>query len=104
MLFRIIKRLWIARFDPREENAELATQLWNQSGYETPLALCDAVLEDVTHHNVCVQQASAKALAELLKLSGGQQSEVVVEVTEKLLNIYKLKLEMVPAKKDQFDR
>lgn len=97
---RLTRRLWVAKYDVTEENQDIANQLWDDANFEIPLVLTDELLNDVIHPEPCIQKSAALALVAVLK----EDSSVVKNVLDQLLEIYKEKLIMIPPKLDQFDR
>ncbi|KAG5899951.1 hypothetical protein JTB14_002498 [Gonioctena quinquepunctata] len=97
---KVFKRIWIASFDENDENRDLAKQLWKQGNMEFPASLTEELLSDIEHPVECVQGAAAKALAALLETDLEQ-----VEITlQRLIQLYKDRLKMIPAKSDEFGR
>lgn len=69
---------------------ELANKVWDLAKLNCHLdGLCEDLLGDVVHPVSAIQEAGAHALAELLKQSNPQLTEVTLGL---LLNIYKEKL------------
>lgn len=69
---------------------ELANKVWDAAKLNCHLdGLCEDLLGDIIHPVNPIQQAGAHALAELLKQSNMQMTEVTLGL---LLNIYKEKL------------
>lgn len=97
---KLIRRVWVARFDVNEENIDLADALWINAKFEVPIVLTDELLKDVIHPEPCIQKAGASALVAVLK----EDPSMVKSVLDQLLEIYNEKLTMIPAVLDQFDR
>lgn len=97
---KINKRIWIIKFDENEENRLLAEKLWNLANLQFPASRCCELLSDIEHPVECVQLAASHALACLLK----QNAEQVESILKKLLQLYKDRLQMIPAKLDEFGR
>lgn len=97
---KLIRRVWVARFDVNEENIDLADALWTNAKFEVPIVLTDELLKDVIHPEPCIQKAGASALVAVLK----EDPSMVKSVLDQLLEIYNEKLTMIPAVLDQFDR
>ncbi|KMY91456.1 uncharacterized protein Dsimw501_GD28194 [Drosophila simulans] len=94
----IIKRIWVAKHDPEEENRELALFLWNTAKF--PLPGYVDIIDDITHSETCIQKSASESLIPLLA-----GDEVVIKcVIKKLFSIYKAKLALLPPVLDQFDR
>ncbi|XP_049938173.1 eIF-2-alpha kinase activator GCN1 [Schistocerca serialis cubense] len=97
---RLIKRIWVARFDVCPENRALADKLWDISQMRFPTALYEELLTDIIHPVEEIQRAAAEALAALLR----EEMGLVEPVLEKLLAIYHEKLAILPPKLDSFGR
>ncbi|XP_044271833.1 eIF-2-alpha kinase activator GCN1 [Tribolium madens] len=97
---KISKRIWIAKFDENEENQILAEKLWELAKLEFPAYLSEELMPDIEHPVECVQVAASRALAALLQ----DNKEQVQETLEKLLKLYNQRLQMIPAKLDEFGR
>lgn len=100
LVMEITRRIWVAKYDVKEENRELAHTLWSEAGLNFPVDKCEILLADVEHPVECVQQAASQALATLLE----DQPTMVDRVLKKLLSLYKERLTMVPPKLDEFGR
>lgn len=96
----VYKRIWIARFDENEENRSLAQQLWEKANMEFPVMLSDILLDDIEHPVESVQSAAAKSLAALLETDQSQ----VEDTLKHLIQLYKDRLKMIPARVDEFGR
>lgn len=96
-----IRRLWIAKHDVCEENKEIAEVLWENARLTVPnTGFTDELMKDIIHPESDIQRATALALVSVLE----EDSSSLKEVIKKLFAIYNEKLEMIPAKVDQFDR
>lgn len=100
LLSRIIRRLWIAKYDVSAENRILANDLWDSTNLEFPVSLIEDVLSDIIHPELCIQKAAACSLVPILM----QDTSLVCGVLKKLLETYNEKLTLIPPKLDQFDR
>lgn len=96
----LIRRLWVANHDVSEEIKQLACVLWEQSKFDVPIVMCDELLKDVIHPELCIQKASALAIVSILK----EDPSLVEGVLDQLLEIYADKIKMIPAQLDQFER
>lgn len=97
---KLIRRLWVAKHDPDEEIKLLAETLWEDGNFEVPIVLCDELMKDVIHPELSIQKSAAASLVTLLK----DDPTLVDSILAQLLDIYREKLTMIPAKLDQFDR
>lgn len=103
----LCQRVWVAKFDQDStENAKFAEQLWQKARLSGMIKgdqrLADDVLSDVVHPMTCIREASAEALAAILK-SEEMKSNVNI-ILESLLETYTDKLEMTPPVLDSFGR
>lgn len=96
----LIRRLWIAKHDVSEEVKQLACTLWEQAKFDVPIVMCDELLKDVIHSELCIQKAAAMAVVSILK----EDPSLVENILEQLLEIYNEKTKMIPAQLDQFER
>lgn len=96
----LIRRLWIAKHDISEENKQLACIIWEQGQFEVPIVLCDELLKDVVHQELCIQKASAASIVSILN----DDPTLIESVLEQLLETYNDKLQKIPAQLDQFER
>lgn len=96
----LIRRLWIAKHDISEEIKQLACILWEQAKFDVPIVMCDELLKDVIHSELCIQKAASMAIVSILK----EDPSLVENVLEQLLEIYNEKTKMIPAQLDQFER
>ncbi|KAB7504018.1 eIF-2-alpha kinase activator GCN1 [Armadillidium nasatum] len=92
-------RLWVAKHDEDEDIRSIASDLWDKAGMKSDENLLEKILGDVTHATEAVRYSAAVALASLIK----HEEFNIEKVVQKLIQIYKKKLEMTPAKKDQYD-
>ncbi|XP_074026538.1 lethal (3) 80Fj [Leptinotarsa decemlineata] len=97
---KVCKRVWIATFDENEENRQLAEKLWKLGNMNFPVNLAKELMNDIEHPVECVQTAAAKALTALLETD----IEQVESILESLMQLYKDRLKMIPAKMDEFGR
>ncbi|RDX47550.1 ARM repeat-containing protein [Lentinus brumalis] len=56
--------LWIAYHDEDEQNARLATHIWEDNGLDVPETFLQDLLPYLEHDNACVRSSSASALAD----------------------------------------
>lgn len=96
----ILKRVWIARFDPVTENVQLADELWEVANFKILSDLSAQVIENITHPVSCVRSSASEALAKLME-KGESDATVIVSM---LLDTYQDKLEMSPPIVDEFGR
>ncbi|TRY72261.1 hypothetical protein TCAL_11937 [Tigriopus californicus] len=96
----ILKRVWIARFDPVTENVQLADELWEVANFTIHSDLSAQVIENITHPVSCVRSSASEALAKLME-KGESDAAVIVTM---LLDTYQDKLEMSPPIVDEFGR
>lgn len=96
----LIRRLWVAKHDVSEEIKQFASSLWEQAKFDVPIVMCDELLRDVIHSELCIQKAASMAIVSILK----EDPSLVENVLEQLLEIYNEKTKMIPAQLDQFER
>lgn len=96
----LIRRLWVAKHDVSEEIKQLACVLWEQVKFDVPIVMCDELLKDVIHSELCIQKAASMAIVSILK----EDPSLVEGILEQLLEIYAEKTKMIPAQLDQFER
>lgn len=96
----LVRRLWVAKHDVSDENRQLADTLWEKTRYDVPIVMCDELLKDVIHSELCIQKASSNAIVTILK----EDPSLVEGILEQLLEIYTEKTKMIPAQLDQFER
>ncbi|KAK0092981.1 hypothetical protein PV326_000188 [Microctonus aethiopoides] len=100
-LLRLIRRIWIAKFDIADENKLLANEIWDTVGFvANGEILCEELIQDVGHPVEAIQQATAYALANLLN----DNKHLVSYILDNLLKLYKDKLTMIPPKMNDFGR
>ncbi|XP_053680198.1 eIF-2-alpha kinase activator GCN1 [Anopheles nili] len=97
---RLTRRLWVAKHDLSPDVKQLATGIWLDGGYDLPIVMADELMKDIIHPELCIQKAAASALVSILV----EDSSTIEGVVEQLLEIYREKVVMIPAKLDQFDR
>ncbi|KFB35881.1 AGAP001700-PA-like protein [Anopheles sinensis] len=97
---RLTRRLWVAKHDLSQDTRQLAENVWRDGHYELPIVMGDELMKDIIHPEPCIQKAAAAALVTILT----EDSSTIESVLEQLLEIYREKLVMIPAKLDQFDR
>lgn len=100
-LYRLTRRVWVARFDVNAENRILADELWNAADFiSRPEFLCVELIQDIAHPVEPVQQAAAHALAQCLST----MPELTSPILDSLLQLYQEKLAMIPPKLNDFGR
>lgn len=97
---QLTRRLFIAKHDVFDDNKIYASQLWDDINLDIPIVMCDELLKDIIHPELCVQKSAALAMVTLLK----EDQTLVDGLLNELLEIYIEKLTMIPPKLDQFDR
>lgn len=96
----IVRRIFIAKHDVSMDIQDLCETLWEDGGFEIPAVLGDELMKDIIHHENCIQKAAACALVTILN----DDSTIVKNILDQLLELYKEKLVMVPPVLDQFNR
>lgn len=96
----LVRRLWVAKHDVSDENRQLADVLWEKTKFDVPIVMCDELLKDVIHSELCIQKAASLAMVSILK----EDPSLVEGILEQLLEIYAEKTKMIPAQLDQFER
>lgn len=96
----IVRRIFIAKHDVSNDIQELCETLWENGGFEVPVVLSDELMKDIIHHENCIQKAAACALVTILK----DDSTIVKNILDQLLELYKEKLSLIPPVLDQFNR
>ena len=104
---RLCQRVWVAKFDVESpENAKLADKLWKKAHLadmgNSGQNLAMNVLSDVVHPIGCIREASANALAAILKSK--DMAGNVTTILDSLLETYIDKLEMTPPVLDGLGR
>ncbi|RMX46865.1 hypothetical protein pdam_00022068, partial [Pocillopora damicornis] len=89
---RLVRRLWVAKFDVDEENAKLAERLWQEVGFTAPEPLCSALLDDVVHDVEIIRKAAAPALAAAID----EHPDVASAILQQLVDLYDVKLKVPP--------
>nr|XP_012138451.1 PREDICTED: translational activator GCN1 isoform X2 [Megachile rotundata] len=98
---RLIRRIWIARFDICDENKILANELWHAADLAMePDILATELIQDISHPVEPIQQAAACALAQCLS----EVPHLVPTILDNLLQLYQEKLAMIPPKLNNFGR
>lgn len=96
----VVQRLFVACFDPSEQNATTAQELWQRLNFSKMPDLCELILKDVTYKEMLVRQAAADALADLFNDFPGHVDSTI----QKLLEIYHEKLYQPPPVLDSLHR
>lgn len=97
---RLVRRLWVAKFDVDEENAKFAERLWQEVGFTVPEPLCSALLEDVVHDVEIIRKAAAPALAAAIN----EHPDAAPVILQQLMDLYDLKLKIPPPVVDSLGR
>ncbi|XP_067931600.1 stalled ribosome sensor GCN1-like [Watersipora subatra] len=97
---KLMKRLWIARFDVDEPVRKLAVQIWNKLELELDGAICEDVLSDITSDVESIRNSVADALRELLQ----KYKKSIPNVLEISMALYEEKLYRAPPVLDNFGR
>ncbi|KAM8866194.1 stalled ribosome sensor GCN1 isoform 2-T2 [Synchiropus picturatus] len=97
---RLLRRLWIAKFDVEEEGRALSEQLWESLGLDLVPDLCPLLIGDVTHHEEAVRTAAAEALSCAVSKYTDQSASVLAQLTE----LYHTKLYRPPPVLDTLGR
>uniref|UniRef100_A0A672LCH7 GCN1 activator of EIF2AK4 n=1 Tax=Sinocyclocheilus grahami TaxID=75366 RepID=A0A672LCH7_SINGR len=83
---KMLRRLWVAKFDVEEEGRALAEKLCQALCLDLVPELCSLLIEDVIHHEEAVRSAGAEALSSAVSQYREQSATVL---TQKKIN-YKL--------------
>uniref|UniRef100_A0AAY4DUG9 TOG domain-containing protein n=1 Tax=Denticeps clupeoides TaxID=299321 RepID=A0AAY4DUG9_9TELE len=94
---KLVRRLWVARFDVEEESRALAEK-WVI--LRLVPELCSLLIGDVTHHEEAVRAAGAEALSSAVSQYRNQSSTVLAQLTE----LYHKKLYRPPPVLDALGR
>ncbi|XP_026072938.1 eIF-2-alpha kinase activator GCN1-like [Carassius auratus] len=97
---RMLRRLWVAKFDVEEEGRALAEKLWQALCLDLVPELCALLIEDVIHHEEAVRSAGAEALSSAVSQYHEQSATVLTQLTE----IYHQKLYRPPPVLDALGR
>ncbi|XP_047737876.1 eIF-2-alpha kinase activator GCN1 isoform X2 [Hyalella azteca] len=97
---KVCHRLWVARHDQEEGVKELADKLWAKIKMQVHEDICELVRQDLLQPVAEVRVAAASALASLV----ADRKHLLKGTISSLINIYKEKTKMTPAKRDQYDR
>uniref|UniRef100_A0AAY4DTX0 TOG domain-containing protein n=1 Tax=Denticeps clupeoides TaxID=299321 RepID=A0AAY4DTX0_9TELE len=97
---KLVRRLWVARFDVEEESRALAEKLFQALCLELVPELCSLLIGDVTHHEEAVRAAGAEALSSAVSQYRNQSSTVLAQLTE----LYHKKLYRPPPVLDALGR
>ncbi|GAB6030116.1 hypothetical protein CHUAL_005795 [Chamberlinius hualienensis] len=96
----VVRRLWVARFDPNPEIQRLAQSLWDSFGLKAQLALCNELLSDILHPIDVIRRSASSALAAVLSVYKNEGPAVL----HNLLELYREKLTLPPPSLDLFGR
>uniref|UniRef100_A0A8B9GTZ7 GCN1 activator of EIF2AK4 n=1 Tax=Astyanax mexicanus TaxID=7994 RepID=A0A8B9GTZ7_ASTMX len=97
---KVLRRLWVSKFDVEEEGRELAEKLWQTLCAELVPELCPLLIGDVTHYEETVRAAGAEALSVAVSQFQDQSAAVLSQLTE----LYQLKLYRPPPVLDALGR
>ncbi|GFU29456.1 eIF-2-alpha kinase activator GCN1 [Nephila pilipes] len=97
---QVVQRIFVACFDPVEENRAIAEELWKNLMFSKSPELCFLVLEDVIHKEASIRQAATDSLTSLFN----DFPENTAEIINKFLEIYKEKLYLPPPALDSLHR
>jgi HEAT repeat protein len=98
--FILTHRVFVAQFDPLEECAAQAQQLFGDCHWKTSVSLCNALLDDIIIGNSILRHSVAGAMEALLSEYPDQTSKMIVQ----LMNIYREKAKVLPPLTDSFGR
>ncbi|KTG06700.1 hypothetical protein cypCar_00010322 [Cyprinus carpio] len=97
---KMLRRLWVAKFDVEEEGRALAEKLWQALCLDLVPELCALLIEDVIHHEEAVRSAGAEALSSAVSQYREQSATVLTQLTE----LYHQKLYRPPPVLDALGR
>nr|XP_055023389.1 eIF-2-alpha kinase activator GCN1 [Misgurnus anguillicaudatus] len=97
---KVLRRLWVAKFDVEEESRILADKLWQALCLELVSDLCPMLIEDVIHHEEVVRSAGAEALSSAVS----QYQDQSATVLSQLIELYHQKLFRPPPVLDALGR
>uniref|UniRef100_A0A673JAN4 EIF-2-alpha kinase activator GCN1-like n=1 Tax=Sinocyclocheilus rhinocerous TaxID=307959 RepID=A0A673JAN4_9TELE len=97
---KMLRRLWVAKFDVEEEGRALAEKLWQALCLDLVPELCSLLIEDVIHHEEAVRSAGAEALSSAVSQYREQSATVLTQLTE----LYHQKLYRPPPVLDTLGR
>ncbi|XP_050973844.1 eIF-2-alpha kinase activator GCN1 [Labeo rohita] len=97
---KMLRRLWVAKFDVEEEGRALAEKLWQALFLDLVPELCSLLIQDVIHHEEAVRSASAEALSSAVSQYREQSATVLTQLTE----LYHQKLYRPPPVLDALGR
>uniref|UniRef100_A0A8C2BFY0 GCN1 activator of EIF2AK4 n=1 Tax=Cyprinus carpio TaxID=7962 RepID=A0A8C2BFY0_CYPCA len=97
---KMLRRLWVAKFDVEEEGRALAEKLWQALCLDLVPELCSLLIEDVIHHEEAVRSAGAEALSSAVSQYRDQSATVLTKLTE----LYHQKLYRPPPVLDTLGR
>uniref|UniRef100_A0A672LD03 GCN1 activator of EIF2AK4 n=1 Tax=Sinocyclocheilus grahami TaxID=75366 RepID=A0A672LD03_SINGR len=80
---KMLRRLWVAKFDVEEEGRALAEKLCQALCLDLVPELCSLLIEDVIHHEEAVRSAGAEALSSAVSQYREQSATVL---TQKKIN------------------
>lgn len=95
----VVRRIFVAKHDVSSDVQQLAEELWEIGGFEIPKVLIHELMNDIMHHEICIQKAAASALATILN----DDSTTAQAILNQLLELYVEKLTIIPPVLDQFN-
>lgn len=96
--FDYLEELWIAMHDDDEQNANLASHIWEDNGLDLPEDYLASLITYLCHDSVAVRLGTAKALTE----SSGQYPQQVGPTIKGLEKLYVEKAKLLVPEYDQF--
>lgn len=96
--FDYLEELWIAMHDDDEQNANLASHIWEDNGLDLPENYLASLLAYLCHDSAAVRLGTAKALAE----SADQYPQQVEPTINGLEVLYVEKAKLLVPEYDQF--
>ncbi|XP_073766133.1 stalled ribosome sensor GCN1 [Danio rerio] len=97
---KMLRRLWVAKFDVEEEARALAEKLWQALCLDLVPELCPLLIEDVIQHEEAVRSAGAEALSSAVSQYQEQSATVLSQLTQ----LYHQKLYRPPPVLDALGR
>ncbi|KAI1293700.1 eIF-2-alpha kinase activator GCN1 [Halotydeus destructor] len=97
---KLIKRIFVANFDPEPKCSVAATNLAEKCGFEPNESLCSSIVEDIGQAEEPLRQSLAGAAEDLLNSYPDQSKRFV----EQLIEIYHENCKELPAAVDIFGR
>ncbi|GFQ96680.1 eIF-2-alpha kinase activator GCN1, partial [Trichonephila clavata] len=97
---QVAQRIFVACFDPVEENRVTAEELWKDLMFSKSPQFYSLILEDVIHKEELVRKSAADSLACLFN----EFPEDIASIIEKLIEVYHEKLYLAPPVVDSLNR